>query len=388
MTDIVSGYLVAERALRTCAPHRLVETVRAVLADAYAVDSADLLMADYGLTVLQPVGAGPQPAVPLYNTPAGRAFGSQEPFAQDIGADRARVHLPVTARGDRLGVLRLTGPAAIRDRATLAELADLAQVLGREVVVAERDTDLYARARRRNRLTLAAEMQWRLLPGHSRVHEEYAWGAQLEPAHAIHGDTFDLAATDGHLTLTVANGTGHGVEAALLTGLAVGALRNARRAGIGIADQAALADQAVYAHHRGAAHLSVLLLDFDLATGRVQVVDAGSPRLLRLRGAAVEPIAFEPQLPLGMFDETDYTAQEFSVLPGDRLVFVSDGVCAPTAPDGGGGGDRALARAITSTRLLSAAETPRAVLRELSGRRDPEAADTDAMVLCLDWYGR
>jgi serine phosphatase RsbU (regulator of sigma subunit) len=383
---IVKRFAAAERALRDAAPHRLVEALRLALTTLYGAESVELLLVDYGLTVLQPVCGAPRPAagVALHNTAAGRAFGSQQAFAEDAPDGRARLHLPVTVRGDRLGVLRLTVPAGSCDTAALAELADVAEVLGREVLVAERDTDLYLQARRRSRLTLAAEMQWRLLPGHSRVYEEFAWGAHLEPAHAIHGDSFDLSAAHDRLALTVTSGMGQGVEAAVLTNLTISALRNARRAGIGVADRAALADQAVFAQYRGKAYAASLLLDFEVPTGRVQVVDAGSPRLWRLRAGAVEPIGFEAQLPLGMFEETDYVAQEFRVEPGDRLVFASDSVHAGASR----AGERALVRAIASTRLLSAAETPRAVLRELTGHRNAATPDDDALVLCLDWYGR
>ncbi|MDI5964398.1 PP2C family protein-serine/threonine phosphatase [Streptomyces sp. SL54] len=389
MNTNVNRFLAAERALRTAAPHRLVEEVRRVLTESYAVEGADLLMADYGLTVLRPVGGEREPGAEtgLHNTPQGRAFASQQPLLEETGDGRVLVHLPVSVRGDRLGVLSLTAAADRCGPDAVAEWSDLAQVLAREVVIAERDTDLYLRARRRSRLTLAAEMQWRLLPGNSRVHREYAWGAHLVPAYAIDGDNFDLSADDDRLTVTVTSGMGEGAEAAQLTGLTISALRNARRAGLGVADQAALADQAVFAHYRGRAHLSVLLLEFEFGTGRVQVVDAGSPRLLRLRSGAVEPVEFEPQLPLGMFEETDYAAQEFFVEPGDRLVIVSDGVHA-TAPDAERDGLRALARAITTTRLLSAAEMPGAVLRVLAGHREITTPDADALVLCLDWFGR
>jgi serine phosphatase RsbU (regulator of sigma subunit) len=196
------------------------------------------------------------------------------------------------------------------------------------------------------------------------------------------------SATADHLMLYVTNGMGEGIEASLLTNLALNALRNARRAGIPIADQAALADQAVYAHYRGRCYLSVLMLDFELSTGRAWVVDAGSPQLLRLRGGTVERISFDAQLPLGMFEETDYVAQQFQVEPGDRLVFVSDGVHAVASPGGEAYGDAALARAITATRLLPAAEVPRALLRELTGHRGRPAPDDDALVVCLDWRGR
>ncbi len=393
MTTIVNRFVTAERALRTAAPHQLLDAVRRVLTDQYAADSVELYLADYGLTVLQPVSVLPHTLQPVSvaNSPAGRAFGAQEPYVEPLpgdSADGVRVHLPVTVRGDRLGVLTVTLPDGEHADGCLGELAEIAEVLGHEVVVAERDTDLYLQARRRDRLTLAAEMQWQLLPGRSCVRPEYELGAQLEPAYAVFGDNFDWSATADRLSLYVTNGMGEGIEASLLTNLAINALRNARRAGLPIADQAALADQAVYAHYRGRCYVSVLMLDIELATGRVRAVDAGSPRLLRLRRGAVERVPFDAQLPLGMFEETDYVAQEFAVEPGDRLVFVSDGVYDVASPGGEAYGDAALARAIQSTRLLPAAEVPRAVLRELSGHRGRGVPDDDALVVCLDWRGR
>jgi serine phosphatase RsbU (regulator of sigma subunit) len=385
---IVKRFVIAERALRTAAPHELVAAVRRVLVEQYTADSVELLLADYGLTGLRPVSEPPYSGEPVrvHDSPAGRAFGAQEPFVESLRDGRLRAHLPVTVRGDRLGVLTVTLSERMDD--ILDELAEIAQVLGRELIVAERDTDLYLRARRRDRLTLAAEMQWQLLPGRSRTRPEYELGAQLEPAHAVSGNHYDWSTTAGHLTLYVTDGTGEGTEASLLTNLAVNALRNARRAGIPLADQAALADQAVHAHYRGRRYLSALMLDFSLATGRAQVVDAGSPRLLRLRNGAVERVRFDAQLPLGMFEETDYVAQEFRVEPGDRLVFVSDGVHAVAPPGAETSGDAVVARAILATRLLPAAEVPHALLREVTGRRGRRDPDDDALVVCLDWRGR
>lgn len=384
----MNSFVAAERALRNAAPHRLVDALREVLRTEHAAESVDLLMADYGLTVLQPVSPQPHTAdpVPVHGSTAGRAFGAQDPVVEELG-DLVRVHLPVTVRGDRLGVLTVTLPSR-RAAGTLPELADIAEVLGHELIVAERDTDVYVRARRRDRLTLAAEMQWQLLPGRSCARPEYALGAQLEPAYAIFGDNFDWSAGADRLMVYITNGMGEGIEASLLTNLGINALRNARRAGISIEDQAALADQAVYAQYRGSSYLSVLLLDMELSTGRMKVVDAGSPRMLRLRGRSVESIDFEAQLPLGMFEETDYVVQEFQVEPGDRLVFVSDGVYGVAAPGGETYGERALAKAIASTRLLPAVEVPRAVLRELTGHRGVPDPQDDALVVCLDWFGQ
>ncbi|MDT0464131.1 PP2C family protein-serine/threonine phosphatase [Streptomyces gibsoniae] len=384
----MNRFVTAERALRNAAPHRLVEALRDVLRSEYTAESVELLMADYGLTVLQPVSAQfpATESMAMHGTTAGRAFGAQDPVVEETG-DLTRAHLPVTVRGDRLGVLTVTLPSATAAE-ILPELVDIAGVLGHEMLVAERDTDVYLQARRRDRLTLAAEMQWQLLPGRSCARPEYALGAQLEPAYTIFGDNFDWSAGPDRLMLYITNGMGEGIEASLLTNLGINALRNARRAGIPIEDQAALADQAVYAHYRGACYLSVLLLDFELSTGRVKVVDAGSPQMMRMRGRTVEAVDFDAQLPLGMFEETDYVAQEIDVQPGDRLVFVSDGVYSVAAPEGETYGEKALAKAIAATRLLPAAEVPRAVLRELSDHRGGPTAEDDALVVCLDWFGR
>ncbi|MFB7353113.1 PP2C family protein-serine/threonine phosphatase [Streptomyces gardneri] len=377
-----------EQALRRAAPHRLVGVVEDALREHCGVLRVELRLADYGLRTLQLVGhvSGADPSVPIHDSPQGRAFGAQEPHSvRESGA--LRLHLPVTVRGDRLGVLTAELPLGADLRTLLPGLAQVCEALGHEILVAERDTDLYVLARRATRLTLAAEMQWQLLPGRSCARPEFALAAHLEPAYAIFGDNYDWSVSDGRLTLTVTNGMGEGIEAALLTNLAINALRNARRAGLPLADQAALADQAVYAQYRGEAFVSVLLLCFDLATGEVEVVDAGSPRLWRQRGQAVESIGFEAQLPLGMFEDTVYAPERFAVRPGDRLLFGSDGVYAAVSPAGESYEDRALARALRGTRLLPPTQVPQAVLRELAVHHGGSPLEDDALVVCLDWHG-
>ncbi|MEU4799070.1 PP2C family protein-serine/threonine phosphatase [Streptomyces sp. NPDC023327] len=384
-------FRVVERALRGAAPHALLEAVRNTLTAHYDAVSVDLLMADYAMTILQPVDALPYTADPIsvHTSAPGRAFGAQEPHVEtDETTGQVSVHMPVSVRGDRIGILTVRLLAEAYDASTATELEDVAEVLGHEIVVAERDTDLYLQARRADRLTLAAEMQWQLLPGRSCSRPEYEIGAQLEPAYAIYGDNFDWSTSAEHLTLTVTNGMGEGIEAALLTNLAINALRNARRAGLSLPDQACLADQALYGHYRGDAHLSMLLLRFDLATGEAEVIDAGSPKMWRMRHGKAEPIELEAQLPLGMFEDTLYASQRFRVEPGDRLLFVSDGVYNVASPAGERYSERALTRAMTNTRLLPPSQVPRAMLHELAGHRGSGVAEDDAMIVCLDWHGR
>lgn len=384
-------FAAVERALRSAAPHLLLDVVTGALREQYGVERVELRLADYGLTTLQVVEDVPYTteSVSILSSPQGRAFGAQEARVDSkVVEGVATVHLPVTVRGDRMGVLTLTLPEARFDPAELPEMQRVCEALGHAIQVAERDTDLYLLARRAARLTLAAEMQWQLLPGRSVARPEFALGAHLEPAYAIFGDNFDWSVSAHHLTLTVTNGMGEGMEAALLTNLVVNALRNARRAGLDLPGQASLADQAVYAQYRGALHASVLLLRFDLATGEVEAVDAGSPRMWRLRGRTVESVDFDAQLPLGMFEETAYVAERLRMEPGDRILVGSDGVYNGVSAVGERYGERALARSLSAHRLLPASQVPQAVLRDLSAYRGSLPLDDDALVVCLDWFGR
>src|SRR4051812_34468999 len=142
----MKNFLSVERALRTAAPHALLDAVRSALAAHYGAHAVDLLMADYSQAVLQQVTALPHTAaaVPVHSSAQGRAFGSQEP-TEERSADGEMVdlHLPVTVRGDRLGVLTVRLPPADRTPVTVRDLADIAEVLGHEILVAERDTDVY-----------------------------------------------------------------------------------------------------------------------------------------------------------------------------------------------------------------------------------------------------
>ncbi|QIJ61216.1 PP2C family protein-serine/threonine phosphatase [Streptomyces sp. JB150] len=381
----------AEAQLRAAPPHALVATARRLLADRAGAQEVKLLLADYGLSVLQPVSHLPHTGspVPAQDGPAGSAFVAQSPVVEVL-RERAGhlVHLPITVRGDRLGILSVRLPAGAADPDTVLQLSEFATALGHEVATAGRDTDLYLQARRTRRLTLAAEMQWQLLPGRGCARAEYTIGAHLEPAYAIGGDNFDWSTSADHLVLTVTDGMGQGIEASLLTSLTVGALRNARRAGIGLADQASLADQAVFAQYGGKAYASTLLLRFDLATGRVAAVDAGSPQLFRQRDGHTERIALEAQLPLGMFEETLYEEQTFQVEPGDRLIVVSTGVHDTRSAAGDAFGEQALRQVLSATRPSPPHETARAVVAGMIEHFGSSELMSDAAVVCLDWTGR
>jgi serine phosphatase RsbU (regulator of sigma subunit) len=374
----VAERLVTVRRVLTDAPaDTVVERLAEALAKEYGVADTDLLLVDYRLAVLMPLITGSPVTKP--GEPAWRCFDHQS----EVTAGTT-TYFPVTTRGERLGVLRCTeAPDTGQAR---AELAEVAAMLAHEMQAAGTGTDRYTMAARTRRLTLAAEMQWELLPGRCRIRPSFSLAGQLEPSYAVRGDSFDWAEQDGRLYLTVLNGMGDGMTAALLTSLATYALRNARRAGLDLADQAALADQAVFAQHRGDSHVAALILELDLRTGQVLAVDAGSPRLLVLRDGEAVPQRLEAQFPLGMFDTSDYTAQRFDLRVGDRLVIVSDGV-ADAVRGGARYGEAALQRFIRRSGTLAPLQAVRTLIGDLRTFLEDADLDDDAVAVILDWTG-
>jgi serine phosphatase RsbU (regulator of sigma subunit) len=373
MTDRLTDI---RRVLAEAPADLLVERLAETLANAYQITSTELFLVDYRLTSLLPLGGGT--ARTNAGDPAWRCFDHQEELVRDEA-----LYLPVTMRGERTGVLHLAPAPTEPELRT--ELAEIATLLAHELAAVRAGTDLYVLAARSRRLTLAAEMQWELLPGRSRERPSFSLAGQLEPAYAVRGDSFDWS-DDGHrVWLSVINGTGEGVVASSLTALATNSLRNARRGGLELADQAALTDQAIYSYHRGVQHLSALLLELDLSGGEVTAIDAGSPRLLLLREGTMRDQPLEAQFPLGMFEGTIYRPQRFRLSVGDRLFVVSDGIYEATS-ESGRYGDTALERFVRRTGAMAPLEAVRSLLGDLRAYVGADLVD-DAVAVCLDWLG-
>ncbi|MFB4307139.1 PP2C family protein-serine/threonine phosphatase [Actinomadura sp. GTD37] len=392
-----------ERVLRAAPAHAVPEALAGAIVREYPqVSRVRLLVSDYHTRVLLPVAplpgeagsgaarSGEDDAVAIRQSTAGRAYVSrgvllavpEEGDGADGGPRDTTTYIPVTARGERLGVLEVVsaGPWGTPDA-----LAEIGEMLGTALKVAWNWTDRYERARRRQRLTLAAELQWQLLPGHACADEGFSLAGHLEPAYSIGGDNFDWSAEHDHLALTVTNGAGTGISAALLTSLTVGALRNARRSGADLGEQASLANDMVHARYGGREFTETLVMRIDVASGTVHVIDAGSPRILRLRGTEVTRVPLEQQLPLGMFPDTEYRPQQFGLAPGDRLVIVSDGVFAARTARGEFG-TLVLEQATRRSRLQDAAEVPLTIINELIEYHEGAGLADDAVVVCLDWH--
>jgi len=290
-----------------------------------------------------------------------------------------RVLAPVTERGESIGLLELY-LAEEPDHQVLAQIGQMAHALAFVVIVNRRHTDLFEWGQRSRSFSLSAEIQQRLLPA-ARTCEAAAFtlAGWLEPAASIGGDTFDYSLARDLLHLSLTDAMGHGVEAALTASVCLGSLRGARRQGRSLADQAQAANQAV-AGHCVDTFVSGLIARLDLRTAAMHFVNAGHVAPYLLRGSDVTPLVLRVDFPLGMFPESRYGTSTRILEPGDRVVFVTDGMLERNVATVG------LSEALKDLRGLH----PREVVRALADAALAAAGNSledDATVLCLDWHG-
>ena len=160
------------------------------------------------------------------------------------------------------------------------------------VIANRRYTDLFEWGQRTVPVSLAAEIQRRLLPASFTCEaDQFTLAGWLEPAGQVGGDTFDFSLDRNTLHVSVTDAMGHTVESALLATLVVGALRNTRRRGASLVEQAHSAHEALLAHAEPeVGFVTGQLVRVDLVAQTARVLNAGHPRPFRLRQGQAEEI--------------------------------------------------------------------------------------------------
>ncbi len=287
------------------------------------------------------------------------------------------VAAPLWLRGRATGVLLAVG----RPRRPLTEITRQGAAA---LELANRYTDTFESVRRGRATSPAAEMQLNLLPAARIVGVaggDLAGG--LLPSAEVGGDWFDFAENRDGTWLALADAADEGPVAAGRAAISLGALRSARRRGLGLEESALVVHQLV--HDLGDDFsVAAVLGHWQAATSIFSWVRCGHPApLLASQDGELDELPGGEDRPLGLGErERRFERREHVLRPGDRVILHSDGVLDRRRSSGGVFGLSGIESAVAGAPGTSAAAAARAIQSSVL-RASAQPLEDDAAVLVL-----
>ena len=353
-----------------------------------------IYLIDFAQTTLEPIpsrGAHPEVFQPedVATTMAGRAFVDQRAVCAERG-EGDRMWVPIVEGSNRTGVLALTVPAATE--AIIGACTELGLLAGYLIGTQARATDVFDRYRRRRAMSLAASMQWDLLPPLVLKTARLVVAGLVEPAYEVGGDCFDYAIDDATLNLSVIDAMGHGVGSALISALAVGCYRHDRREDRALSVMHARLDACLAEQLQRFSFATGQLVRVDLHSGVMTWTNAGHPQPLLIRGGRViRELECPPTPPWGLQSiqgASAVTVAAEALEPGDSVLFYTDGVIEARRLDGELFGVEHLADLVGqhASDHLEPEEIVRRLVRSVLAHQTGDLTD-DATLVLVQWKG-
>lgn len=242
---------------------------------------------------------------------------------------RSELVVPLLLQDRLIGVLDLE---STKPHSFTSCHEQILQTLGTYVAVALENARLFEEVRENERrlqddLGTAREIQQQLLPTGAREIPGLDLAPAYVPARELGGDFYDfLPYGEGRLAIALGDVSGKGTAAALYGSMAIGMIREiVVSRDCDPACMLALLNQRLHNTRLDARFIAMLFGVYDAAHRRLTLANAGSPYPLLLRDGHVISVRLEG-VPLGLLPGTEYDESSLDLLPGDVVVFASDGI--------------------------------------------------------------
>jgi predicted permease len=206
----------------------------------------------------------------------------------------------------------------------------------------------------RHDLTLAAEVQRRLLPAQPPVSAGASYTAFTLPARTVGGDFYDfLDLGDERIGIAIADIAGKGIPAALLMSAVQASLRvMAEDRHLPASKLAAQMNRFVYGSSATSSYATFFYAQLDLRNRRLRYVNAGHNPPFLVRRVAEDVTMMDLTAGgtvLGLFPDVQYEDGEIDLRAGDLLVAYTDGVTEARNADGDEFGEERLRNVLRAT---------------------------------------
>jgi serine phosphatase RsbU (regulator of sigma subunit) len=181
------------------------------------------------------------------------------------------------------------------------------------------------RQRLEQELSIARVIQQSLVPQGIQDFPHLAVTGLHRPCHEVGGDYFDVFPLgDGRVALLVADVSGKGLGAALVTTMLQGALSALT---LGVEPVKVMTHLNTFlCDHSTVGRYATMFFGLVDEQGMLEYVRAGHPSPLLLRNGRVSDLYNEGSFPIGLISEATFESNRVQMEPGDTLVLFTDGV--------------------------------------------------------------
>lgn len=184
-------------------------------------------------------------------------------------------------------------------------------------------------------LSIARDLQRRLLPAPDFAFPGVALAADFRPAAAIGGDFYHfLGEGETRLTVVIADVAGHGLPAGIVMASALASLSALSRGGTDTPTLLAHLDEEVRRTTERRAFVTLAHVRFDLAALRAEFTNAGHVYPYRVAPDGTVSCVENPSKPLGAGRPVERVTVTVPLVDGESWVLLSDGVVEAMASDG------------------------------------------------------
>lgn len=146
---------------------------------------------------------------------------------------------------------------------------------------------------------------------------------QLLPAREVGGDLFDFFLRNEKLFFCIGDVSGKGVPSAMIMAQAQSLFRVASTKESNAANVMQMLNEIMCLRNRSNMFITFFIGVLDLSTGRLSYCNAGHDKPVIVGKG---PLDANPHLPLGVFDDVNFSQQEMMLEPGTTLFLYTDGL--------------------------------------------------------------
>jgi serine phosphatase RsbU (regulator of sigma subunit) len=221
-------------------------------------------------------------------------------------------------------------------------------------------------------LEAAQRTQRSLIPAKPPAFPGWEIAAFYRPVIQVGGDIYGwLRMRDGRMLFWIADATGHGAAAALLTTLAKLLFHHANGENDTPAEIMHAVDRDFRSILGARSFMTAMCVALDVERGAGSIVGAGHPPLLIARGDGVTESIASTSPPLGLVAASNFTETEMELRGGDLFLLYTDGLYGV-----GDGDDRRLAPVHVAQQLLSSPGNAQSALQDFLRQAAPTPSNT------------